>query len=194
MFESIDKNDGVKKMKKNRMEVKEWVIASFFVALGIMLPMLFHTVGIAGPIFLPMHIPVLIAGFILSPWLALFVGIIIPLLSSVLTGMPILFPMAVVMMFELGAYGFIVSLISRSTKWNIILTLLSSMIVGRIVAGMTVFILVQGFGIKMNALMFVKGSIITGLPGIALQIVLIPVLVSRIKLFYNVNKYKEQEI
>lgn len=64
--------------------------------------MAFHLIGMTGPITLPMHIPVLIGGLLLSP-LALLLGIVTPVVSSLLTGMPVIYPMAIIMAFELGA-------------------------------------------------------------------------------------------
>lgn len=41
---------------------KELVLSALFIALGVVLPMVFHAIG-AGPVFLPMHIPVLLRDF-----------------------------------------------------------------------------------------------------------------------------------
>jgi len=181
-------------MRKEDIDIREWIIAGIFIAVGVLLPMLFHSVGIAGQIFLPMHIPVLIAGFLISPIPALLVGVITPLLSSILTGMPLLFPIAVIMMIELGVYGALSSVLTRSFKWKKLQVLFVSMTMGRIAAGLTVYALIQLFGIKMNALLFIKGAILTGLPGIAMQILLIPMIVRKIRPFLNMNKYREQKI
>src|SRR6056297_3524954 len=118
-------------MKKTKS--KEIVLSGLFIALGLLVPMLFHAVGGAGPVFLPMHLPVLVGGFILSPKFAVLVGLSTPLLSSVLTGMPVLMPMAPIMMAELGIYGLTVSLLKEKGVNNVI-TLISAMIFGRISA------------------------------------------------------------
>lgn len=173
-------------MDKN-LRTREIILAGLFLAIGILLPMLFHTVGIMGKIFLPMHIPVLIAGYLLNPLTAFILGFITPLLSSVLTGMPILFPMAIIMAFELACYGFFVSLMRRELKLSVITSLIISMIMGRIVAFLVIFIMSNFFGIKLNPLLFIKGGIITGLPGIVVQIIFVPtVIMGLIK--YNKTK------
>lgn len=159
---------------------KEMVLAGMFIALGVMLPIAFHAVGAAGPVFLPMHIPVLMAGFVLSPVFALIVGMVTPLLSSVLTGMPPLMPMAFIMMIELGIYGLVVSLLSK--RLNSIFTLLTAMVVGRIAAGIMVMILVNAVGIKFAPpLVYLKGAVITGIPGMIVQLVFIPALLVLVK-------------
>ncbi|SHJ37798.1 Protein of unknown function [Dethiosulfatibacter aminovorans DSM 17477] len=159
---------------------RETVLAGLFIAIGVMLPIAFHAVGAGGPIFLPMHIPVLMAGFVLSPVFALIVGMITPLLSSVLTGMPVFMPMAFIMMVELGVYGLVVSLLSK--RLNTIFTLLTAMIAGRIAAGMMVMILVNVVGIKFAPpLVYLKGAVITGIPGIVVQLIFIPALLVLVK-------------
>lgn len=163
------------------MKIKELVLSGLLLATGILLPMVFHMVGMTGPIALPMHIPVLIGGFLLSPQLALALGIITPILSGMLTGMPVMFPMAVIMAFELGTYGFVASIASKKFKLSPMLSLIISMFVGRITAGLTVAALVQLFGVRMNPLMYVKGAVITGIPGIIIQLIFVPSLIYAIK-------------
>ncbi|MBN2897877.1 MAG: ECF transporter S component [Clostridia bacterium] len=163
-----------------RIKTRNLIMSGLFIAIGVVLPILFHTVNMLGPVFLPMHIPVLIAGFFLPPYLAMVVGAVTPLLSSVTTGMPILFPMGVIMMFELATYGAFVAWI-RGRVASDYVALLSAMLIGRAVAGLVVFVLSIGFGVKMNALLFVKGGIVTGLPGIAVQLILIPIVVRALR-------------
>lgn len=173
-----------------KFNTRELILAGVLLALGIVVPMIFHTVGIMGTVFLPMHIPVLIGGLLISPVLALLLGVITPILNSILTGMPPMFPMAVIMMFELGAYGLFSSIATRKLKLNSILALIVSMILGRVVAGVTVFILSSYFGVQLNPIVFAKSGIIAGLPGITIQLILIPSLVyalSRINQSSNAN-------
>lgn len=171
-------------MYKN-ISTKEMVLSGLLLATGFILPMMFHVFGMTGPIFLPMHIPVLLGGLLLSPILALILGIITPVLSSVFTGMPVIFPMAVIMAFELGTYGFAASLAVRKFKLNALSSLLISMISGRIMAGLSVALLVNLFGIKMNPIIYLKGAIITGIPGLIVQLIFIPPLVFAIKRYFN---------
>lgn len=157
--------------------VRELVLSGLFTALGFVLPIIFHMIG-AGRVFLPMHIPILLAGFFISVPYAAAVGIVTPLLSSVFTGMPPIFPMTPIMMFELGVYGAAASLFFRKMKLNIYISLAASMIAGRITAGIVVWIMGTLFAVKLpGALTFATGAIATGLPGILIQMLLIPAVV-----------------
>ncbi|MEG3041536.1 MAG: ECF transporter S component, partial [Clostridium sp.] len=92
------------------------VISALFIAIGILLPQMFHSLGMSGTIFLPMHIPVLLCGLICGWRYGALVGIIIPLFSSVLTGMPPIYPVGVSMAFELAAYGAASGILSKKTN------------------------------------------------------------------------------
>jgi len=166
---------------KNRINSKNIVISGLLLAIGLLLPMLFHAFGMAGQIFLPMHISIFIAGFILVPELALLVGLMTPILSSLFTGMPPLFPVAIIMMFELMTYAFVVSILSRTYKKGIYVSLISAMISGRLIMGLVAFILANGFGLNLNPLLYVKGAIVTGIPGLIVQLILIPILIKLLK-------------
>lgn len=168
-----------------KITTREVILGGLLLATGIILPMIFHMFGLTGQIALPMHIPVLIGGFFLSPALALSLGMITPLVSSVLTGMPVLFPMAVIMMFELGTYALSTSILTRKMKLPAVPSLIIAMIAGRTAAGLTVFLLVQLFGVKMNPILYIKGAIITGIPGIIIQLVFIPLIIFAVKTYKN---------
>ncbi len=169
-------------MYKN-ITTKETVLSGLLLATGIILPMIFHIFGMTGPVFLPMHIPVLLGGMLLSPVLALILGIITPISSSIFTGMPVLFPMAIIMAFELGTYGLVSSLAVRKFKLNTFTSLLIAMVSGRIAAGLSVELLIKLFGINMNPLIYIKGAIITGIPGLIIQLIFIPSMV------YAIDRY-----
>lgn len=175
-------------MKK--INTLELVTSSLLLATGVVLPMMFHVFGMTGPIALPMHIPVLIGGFLLCPQLALALGAATPIVSGLLTGMPVMFPMAVIMAFELGTYGFTAALITRKFKIHDVLTLIVSMISGRVMAGLTVASLVQLFGVKMNPLLYVKGAVLTGIPGIIIQIIFIPAIVFAVRKYIRTSSIK----
>lgn len=172
----------------NKITTKELVLSGLLLASGLILPMIFHIFGMTGTVFLPMHIPVLLGGMLLSPSLALILGMITPVISSIFTGMPVAFPMAVIMAFELGTYGFVAALAVRKFKLSILPSLIISMICGRIAAGLAVALLVQLFGIKMDPLMYIKGVIITGMPGLIIQIIFIPSLI------YAINGYCKKSL
>lgn len=172
-----------------KSSTKQLVLSGLFIAMGLVLPIAFHMLGAGGTIFLPMHIPVLIAGFCLGLPYALAVGIIIPVLSSLLTGMPPLFPTLPFMTVELATYGAIVSLLYRTYKQHLFTALIGAMISGRIMAGLAVWLLTTFFITQLpSPVIFVKGAVITGVPGIIIQLIFIPVVVTAI----NTYKTKKQ--
>ncbi|HEY8362965.1 MAG TPA: ECF transporter S component [Tissierellaceae bacterium] len=161
----------------NRNYVRDLVISGLMLALGIIIPYIFHSTGISGAIFLPMHIPVLIGGFLLAPQYALLLGILTPLVNSLVTGMPNLFPISVIMACELGTYGLLASILFFKFKFPTVIALILSMLGGRVMAGLAVFILAIFFKIQLEPITYVIGAITTGIPGIVIQLILIPVIV-----------------
>lgn len=113
---------------------KNLVLTAFCIALCIVLPMAFHAIG-AGATFLPMHIPVLLCGLLCGWPFGAACGLIGPLLSSLLTGMPPAFPTLPAMMLELCAYGVLTGLFYRKLRGNLYLSLIGAMLGGRAVSG-----------------------------------------------------------
>ncbi len=166
-------------MRKN--STREMVIAGFFITMGIIIPAILHPFNI-GKSFLPMHVPVILAGFLLGLPYAVAVGVITPLLSSFITGMPPMFPVLPFMVFELGVYAGAANLLSRKIKLNTYLSLIVSMVAGRIAAGIVVWVMVVIFGAKLpGPAAFVISAVTTGIPGIAIQLVFIPPMVILLK-------------
>lgn len=159
-----------------RTNVKNLVLSALMIALGVLLPILFHAIG-AGTVFLPMHIPVLLCGFLCgAPWGAAC-GLIVPYLSSLLTGMPPLYPVAVSMSLELCAYGALTGLFYRKMKLNVYVSLVLAMVLGRAVSGVANAALLGMAGAPYGFEAFLTASFVTSLPGIAIQLVFVPVLV-----------------
>lgn len=157
---------------KTRGMTKDLTFTCVLIAIGIILPSIFHMFHLGGPIFLPMHIPVIMCGFLVGRKYGLMCGIIVPLLSSVLTGMPPLFPIAITMSLELGTYGYVSGLLSN--KVNPYIALIGAQIIGRIVGAMSNFIIL-GLAAKPFVLStYLTGVFVTALPGILLQLLLIP--------------------
>ena len=165
-------------MKKTN--IKTLVLAALFLAMALVLPFLTGQIPEIGSMLCPMHIPALLCGFFCGwPW-GLMVGLIAPVLRSLIFGMPPMFPVAVCMSAELAAYGavsgFLYSKMSRN-KASVYISLLAAMVAGRLLWGIARFLCAgldpSAFGIAA----FWAGAITTALPGIILQIVLVPVLV-----------------
>jgi len=158
--------------------IRNMVLTALFIAAGIMLPSFFHFLG-AGATFLPMHLPVLVCGFVCGWQWGLLCGAVLPLLSSMLTGMPPLYPMAISMVFELAAYGFLSGwLLPRCSvrRGGLYLALIAAMLGGRLVSGAARLILFGLAGMPFGWQIFISGAFITGLPGILLQLALVPPL------------------
>ena len=154
-------------------------ISGACVALGVILPIAFHSIPNAGSIFLPMHIPVLLCGLICGPLYGLICGILAPVISSFCTGMP---PMAILpgMTAELAVYGLISGLFmckfsTKKSLANIYIALIFSMICGRIVGGLLNGLIFRAGHYSLQV--WVAASFITALPGIVIQLVLIPIMV-----------------
>ena len=155
------------------------------IALGLVLPVFFHMIG-AGFAFLPMHIPVLLCGLLFGWQYGAICGLIVPLLSSLLTGMPPIFPTAVAMMLELCAYGLLAGLFYRRLYWNVYLALIAAMLSGRVVSGIANALLLGLAGKPYGFAAFLSADFVEVVPGIVVQIVLLPVIVlamERAKIF-----------
>ncbi len=159
-----------------RSSVQKLVTTGLMLALGLVLPSFFHMLG-AGPVMLPMHIPVLLCGLICGAPYGAACGLILPFLSSLLTGMPPIFPVAVSMSLELCAYGVICGLLYRHFALNIYLSLILGMLCGRVVSGLANAALLGFSGGEYSLPIFLTGAFVTGLPGIILQLVLLPLIV-----------------
>lgn len=167
-----------------RKSTRNLVLAGLFIALGYTLPSLIGHIPNIGNKLLPMHIPVLLAGFVLGGPTGFLVGFVVPLLKSVLTSMPPMFPYAVAMAFELASYGLMTGLLYRALpkkKINTLISLVGAMIVGRIVWGLVSFVLYGIQGSQFNMKIFLGGALINAIPGIIIQIILIPVLISALE-------------
>ena len=152
------------------------ILAAIFLGIGLVLPLLTGQIQKIGNMLLPMHIPVLLCGFICGPQYGLLVGAVLPVMRSAIFGMPVMYPAAIAMVFELAAYGFLSGFLFGRAKWQCIRSLyrclITAMIGGRLVWGVaqTVLLGFGGFTFKM----FVAGALLNAIPGIILQLVLIP--------------------
>lgn len=159
---------------------KKLVLSAMFLALALLLPFLTGQIPEIGSMLLPMHIPVLLCGFFCGAPYGLAVGVLSPLLRSVLFGMPPMFPFAIAMAFELAVYGLMTGVLYKRFPKKIpyiYLTLVISMIAGRIVWGAVSFALYGLSGTAFTMEIFMAGAILKAMPGIAIQLVLIPILV-----------------
>ena len=170
-------------MEFGNRNTKKMVLSALFLAIGIVLPFFTGQISTIGNMLLPMHIPVLLCGFACGWKYGLVVGGILPLLRSLLFGMPVIFPNAVGMAVELAVYGATTGVLGRrfgrSLK-GIYLALISAMILGRVVWGGTSIVLFSLAGSNFTWKIFFMQAFINAVPGIAIQLVLIPAIVKRL--------------
>ena len=158
---------------------KKLVSSALCIAIGVLLPMAFHVIPNGGSVFLPMHIPVLICGLFCGAPYGLACGIITPFLSIMTTGMPpaMILPQ---MMIELAVYGLVTGLCEKNINFKnempkLYISLIIAMLAGRIVNGLvnTFVLSTQGYTLSV----FMTASFITCLPGIIIQLIIVPILV-----------------
>ena len=158
--------------------VKRLVLAAACVALCVVLPMAFHAIPNAGTVILPMHIPVLLCGLICSWPYGFICGLLGPLLSSLITGMP---PAAILpsMMIECATYGCVSGVLlcfvrTKNTYLDLYICQIAAMLAGRFIAGLAkAWILAPG----TPAFAWVTTSLVAGIPGIIIQLLLLPTIV-----------------
>lgn len=165
------------KVAKN---VRQMIFSALCLALAYVMPFLTGQIPSIGAMLCPMHLPVLLCGFICGwPW-GLAVGLAAPLLRSLTLGMPPLFPTAVCMALELAAYGAAAGMMYRlfpKRRAYIYASLLIAMVFGRLVWGGAMFTCLGMRGASFTFSAFISGAIVNAIPGIVVQIVLIPILV-----------------
>ena len=168
-------------MSSNKSNIKStnWVLSSLFLALALVLPFLTGQFQELGNKLLPMHIPVLLCGFICGPIFGAIVGFISPLLRFALFGMPTIFPIGISMCFELATYGLVSGILysKHKDKKGIYLTLIISMLFGRVVWGITQFIIYGFDNVNFGLDIFVSAAFIQAIPGIVIQIIIIPIII-----------------
>lgn len=176
-------------------QTRNLVLSALFLAIGIILPFFTGQIPQIGSMLCPMHIPIILCGFICGWQYGLAVGFITPLLRSVMFGMPPIMPTAVGMAFELAVYGVVTAILYRKLpKKNVYLyvSLISAMAAGRVVWGLVSIILYGLTGKSFSFQIFLSGAFINAIPGIILQIVLIPIIMMALKKAGVLHEYASE--
>ena len=165
---------------KRKLQTQNTVISAMCLALAYVLPFLTGQIPEIGAMLCPMHLPVLLCGFLCGWRWGLGVGFCAPLLRSLTLGMPPPFPTALCMAFELAVYGALTGLLHKllpKKKLYVYVSLFSAMVAGRLVWGAATYIFmgIKGNAFTLNA--FLAGAVFNAIPGIILQIVLVPAIV-----------------
>ncbi len=163
------------------------IISAMMIAAAMVLPLATSQIPEIGKALCPMHLPVMLCGFFCGPWYGLLVGFISPLLRSAIFSAPALLPTAVAMAFELAAYGFFTGLMYRllpKKKGYIYVSLVSSMVFGRIIWGIAMKLLtfagIKGYD-KFGFTVFFADAFAKAVPGLILQLVAVPLIVMAIQ-------------
>ena len=176
----------------NSLKIKQLTLSAICLSLCVLLPMVFHTIPNGGTIFLPMHIPVLVCGLMCGGLYGGLCGLLGPLLSSLITGMPAL-SFAPAMMAECAVYGLCCGIMMKyvktgKTALDLYISLITSMLLGRVVSGFVkAFILTPG----ISPFAWVGESLVVGVPGIVIQLILIPLLITALQKAGLINKRYE---
>lgn len=166
----------------NKMSaVKKLCITAICIALGCVLPMAFHSVGL-GTALSPIHIPVLLCGIVCGGGYGAVCGLIAPILSSAVTSMPgpAMLPS---MIPELVTYGLITGLMmnfvhTKKLYGDLYIALATAMVAGRIVGGIAKALVYMGSGESFTLALWASGYFVTTAPGIVCHLILIPILVA----------------
>ena len=158
--------------------VKKSILTAVCIALCVVLPQAFHAVPNAGSVYLPMHIPVLLCGLICGAPYGLLCGLAGPALSHLFTGMPPI-GMLPAMLVECAVYGLIAGLVmvikTKKLYLDLYLSLIAAMLAGRIVSGIAKALIFSAG--EYSIALWVTSSFVTSLPGIIIQLALIPAIV-----------------
>lgn len=166
-------------MNRNRLRqyVKNLVLAAMFMALGLVLPFLTGQIPQVGAMMLPMHLPVLLCGLVCGWQYGGLVGFVLPLLRHTLFGMPPLIT-ATAMAFELAAYGMVAGFLYARSRWQCLRALyrclIAAMIAGRLVWGAACVVLLGLGKLEFSWQAFLSGAVLSAIPGIVLQLLVIP--------------------
>ncbi|MDE7267576.1 MAG: ECF transporter S component [Lachnospiraceae bacterium] len=166
--------------EKKTKPVLNLTLSAMFMAIGLVLPFLTGQIPQIGNMLLPMHIPVLLCGLICGWQYGLSVGLVLPPLRYVLFGMPVLFPTGIAMAFELATYGLVIGLAYSRSRWQCVISLyrcmILAMLAGRVVWGVVRVLMLGLGGSSFSWQMFMAGAFLNAIPGIVLQLLLIPTI------------------
>ncbi len=156
------------------------------VALAVALPQIIHVAGqffgvktALGELFLPMHLPVVMAAFSAGPVVGAVVGTLAPVISFALTGMPVATALPFILI-EIFTYGLVAGLMKKSkanTFFKIALTQLS----GRVMRLAAVFVAVSVFSLDGITVLGVGKSMLMGIAGVIIQWLVLPLFIKAFK-------------
>lgn len=186
-------NTAVKTVTKEQLTVKTQVLATLFAVTGaVALPQIFHALGAVsgfgtalGETFLPMHLPIILVGLLAGPYAGIAAGLLGPLCSFALSGMPAV-GMLPFIMIELAVYGLSAGLF-QNIKLPTLGKVVTVQLAGRVIRAAAILIAVYGLHSTSVQTAVIWNSILKGLPGLVLQWGLLPLI-----MFWTDNKKKHE--
>lgn len=169
-------------MSVKKQAITNIALSAMFLSIGFVLPIFTSQIKEIGDTLLPMHIPVMLCGLICGWKYGFIVGLILPFIRSVVFSMPPIYPNAVWMATELAVYGLVIGLlyfiINRKNTIGVYISLVSAMLIGRLAWGIAKTILLGVSGKAFTFSMFMIGGFVDAVPGIIIQLVLIPLIMA----------------
>ncbi|MGM9998569.1 MAG: ECF transporter S component [Candidatus Bruticola sp.] len=169
-------------LNMQKIKTNHITLIALFTAIGLVLPFLTGQIPQIGAMLSPLHYPVFICAFLCGRRAGALTGLILPPLRSLFFGMPPLYPTALAMAAELCTYGLLAGSCLPKTpdrrQPSLYKALLTAMVGGRIIWGLVMFLLLQPIGQPFTWQTFLSGALIGALPGIILQLLIIPPSVS----------------
>lgn len=144
---------------------KDLITAAILLVLAIILTLIIHLTKINGVILSPMHLPILLAGFILGPIYGLIIGILAPIINGLLKIIPT-FPITWAIVVESGLYGLISGLFYEKFGMKVMPALVGSIVLGKIGGGAVLHFLDKS----------IKTTTFIAFPGIIVQLILVPTI------------------
>ena len=141
-----------------------------FLTVALVLPTITHRLGLNYLVAQPMHWMILFAGLTYGPISGLIIGVSIPIVSFLISGMPIP-AMLPLMIPELAVYGFVTGLLKQ--KIAAFGAVAVSLLAGRIVYLALIAMLGR---INGSVFEYIQNTWTPGLVAIILQIALLPIL------------------
>lgn len=178
------------KYKRKKISTKKLVLSASLMALGMILPMLTMQIPTIGNMLLPMHIPVLLCGFICGAPYGALIGFALPIVRSIVFGAPIMMPNALAMSFELLCYGFFSGFfygLLKKRNGQIYISLILTMFIGRAVWGCVTYILYYILGSRLTWKLFFVQAYVNSILGIIIQLTIIPCIVKATKRYIEEN-------
>ncbi|MBQ2944664.1 MAG: ECF transporter S component [Ruminococcus sp.] len=165
-------------MKNINKKLVNMLLSAMFLSIGLLLPFLTGQIQQIGNMLLPMHLPVILCSLVCGWQYGLAIGVILPIMRSLVFTMPVLYPSAITMSFELATYGFLTGFLFVKARWQCIRSLyrclITSMLAGRAVWGIAMLLLLGFKGEAFTLSTFISGAFINAVPGIILQLIIVP--------------------